>query len=425
MSEDRDGCELTRRAAAEIARLAPAELPAERSRELIRRAVLAERAGSAPRWGLPLLVAATAGALALAIAMTLAPPPAWQHVETHPWARPSGAAVLQPSRLSLPSGDQLIAAEGAAFDVRSAAPQRREVALQRGQMLFDVARLGQGQRFDVVTPDARVSVLGTVFTVEAVDGRTVVRVYEGHVEVAHGAQRIRLRVGEHFVSDGRRVPIDPLRREALAAAGRRHRAPPVAPVAPVVIELAAQPAAPPSAASIPTPPAQSRPPLPVTVAAARGELQQGRVQRVLTATAAAIDGRRPPLGQWYLVHADALLRDRKPRPAAAALESAAAYLHGEPSRDAAHRAALAYAEQLGDPARALHVLKASGVLGPDKFVHARGMELWVRLLVSLERRWEASAVARRYLRTYPHSPEAPAMRSIAEYRVAQLGQPLL
>lgn len=409
--------ELSERAAQRLARIAPAELSAQQSRELIRRAVRTEpRRRAESGGGLLLLVAATAGALALALALAIVSPPT-----LHPPAMgapvSSVAVATEPSRLSLPTGDQLVAAQGAAFEVRSAEAQRREVALRRGQMLFDVARLGEGQRFEVVTPDARVSVLGTVFTVEAIDGRTVVRVYEGEVRVERAGRSVRLGVGQHFVSDDRHPSRDPLMAQALAAAERR-RAAPAAALAKVTVEVAVPviAAAPPAAeAAPPVTAAAPRVAVPTELSDARRRLREGRLQLALAAAAGAIDRRQEPLGQWYLLCADALVAEGRLRPAGAALESAAVYLQGSEARDAAYRAALTYSEQLHDPARALHVLRASGVLGPEKFGQARGMELWVRLLVSLERRWEASAVARRYLRTYPDSSEASAMRSVADY----------
>lgn len=59
----------------------------------------------------------------------------------------------------------------------------REISVERGQVWFDVARDAQRSNFRVTTPDGAITVFGTVFNVQVRDGKTVVTVIEGEVQV--------------------------------------------------------------------------------------------------------------------------------------------------------------------------------------------------------------------------------------------------
>ncbi|MEM9192318.1 MAG: FecR domain-containing protein [Myxococcota bacterium] len=136
------------------------------------------------------------------------------------------------TELELPSGDRLIATDGARF--RVARDQgRREIELRSGAMLFDVAPLEAGESFVVRSPGLDVVVQGTVFSVEVrPDGEAtpVVRVFEGEVEArlsrreirvdepleAPGDSGLQIRVGMELGPDGR---VRPLREGPLHDAG--------------------------------------------------------------------------------------------------------------------------------------------------------------------------------------------------------------
>lgn len=127
-------------------------------------------------------------------------------------------------RASLPTGDRLVATAGARFEVESATEERRYVSVSRGAVLFDVEPLTREQRFEVVTDHLRVEVRGTVFSVETLEDRSVVRVYEGSVEVVQGAVRHRVRARRMWVSNRQATrPVDtgPLSTAGEEAARRR------------------------------------------------------------------------------------------------------------------------------------------------------------------------------------------------------------
>lgn len=141
------------------------------------------------------------------------------------WFSHRDGAANEPLRATLPTGDRLIAVPGARFEVDSAEAEHRQVSLSSGAVLFDVAALAGEQRFEVVTRDARVVVHGTVFSVDARGEDTVVRVYEGRVEVVRGEERQLLEARRMWGSRSRAVlELDsdgPLCAEGQEAARRR------------------------------------------------------------------------------------------------------------------------------------------------------------------------------------------------------------
>lgn len=80
---------------------------------------------------------------------------------------------------------------------------KNQVELRRGSVTCSVPHLHEGQRFSVATPDARVVVHGTVFSVQ-VDGtqgsghETCVRVTDGVVIVQHGEAETALNAGDSW-----------------------------------------------------------------------------------------------------------------------------------------------------------------------------------------------------------------------------------
>jgi hypothetical protein len=107
----------------------------------------------------------------------------------------------------------------------SSAGSDRSVELHDGQIQCAVPKLGPGERFSVVTPNARVVVHGTRFAVrvdssEAGVTRTCVRVSEGVVAVHHGGDVATLFAGDEWgcrpderaaqVGSGQAGPVAPL-----------------------------------------------------------------------------------------------------------------------------------------------------------------------------------------------------------------------
>jgi hypothetical protein len=80
---------------------------------------------------------------------------------------------------------------------------RNQVELRQGSLVCTVPHLSEGQHFSVATPDARVVVHGTVFTVQVdpqqnAGQRTCVRVTDGVVIVQHGNLETALNAGDSW-----------------------------------------------------------------------------------------------------------------------------------------------------------------------------------------------------------------------------------
>ena len=80
---------------------------------------------------------------------------------------------------------------------------KNQVDLRQGSVTCTVPHLSEGQRFSVSTPDARVVVHGTVFSVQVDSKRssgseTCVRVTDGVVIVQHGGSETALNAGESW-----------------------------------------------------------------------------------------------------------------------------------------------------------------------------------------------------------------------------------
>lgn len=105
----------------------------------------------------------------------------------------------------LPDGSRVRMSGGARMSVRLT-PWSREVALQSGEVFFDVAH-EKLRTFSVNTGTSSVTVLGTAFDIDMVDRETrVVRVYRGLVSVDAGAGRQwRLPAGNGIEVGGGRV----------------------------------------------------------------------------------------------------------------------------------------------------------------------------------------------------------------------------
>ncbi len=97
---------------------------------------------------------------------------------------------------------RIASAPGAVFSVRKTEAVEW-VALDEGRITIRVPTLPDDRRLVVVTDDAEVEVRGTIFTVEAIDGRlTAVEVEEGVVEVRPaGAEAVRLKPSQRWATE--------------------------------------------------------------------------------------------------------------------------------------------------------------------------------------------------------------------------------
>jgi ferric-dicitrate binding protein FerR (iron transport regulator) len=93
------------------------------------------------------------------------------------------------------------------------AEAKNQVELRQGLLTCTVPHLTEGQRFSITTPDARVVVHGTVFSVQvdskqATGRETCVVVTDGVVIVQHGVSETALNAGDSWGCEGPPQPID-------------------------------------------------------------------------------------------------------------------------------------------------------------------------------------------------------------------------
>ncbi|MCC6875881.1 MAG: FecR domain-containing protein [Sandaracinaceae bacterium] len=412
---------MTERAAELLREARPASVDAG---ALVREALIKGRARHRARGARRLALAAGAGAalacaaawIALAPA-SLAPP------------RPPPAELV---RFALASRDRVVATGDARFDVESDTPALRRLHVARGAMLFDVAPLPAGERFEVRSEHATVSVVGTVFAVEVTERGTRVEVFEGRVRIEDGRGSRALETGGRYDSSGsaqgshgglarlrasgwraaRRRPartqhvasaevgraervrvraqgVDPARApaalDALADDGSRER-PALRRAAPERSEGRSERAAP------------SREALAARIAA--GEADQ--VLRTAQAQAGAA---------WRLVEGDALRALGRHAEAAGAYDRAADGLRD--GRMAAFLAATERLRRLNDAGGALASLDRADVCSAGSPLRERALALRGEALARLGRRHELQALAREYLAAFPDGSRAGWMRRAA------------
>ncbi len=355
-----------------------------------RRAILAMALGAA----------AAAAALHLALAPAEpAPPPA--AVAARSTEASPGEAIERPrTDLALPTGDRLLAEEGTRFHVEMATERERRIRLSHGSMLFDVQPL-EGGRFTVRTPTAEVVVLGTVFTVTTGPEGTVVRVYEGRVEVRHHDRVDHVAAGElasvtpaprpDTAAPSPPLPPDPLAPDARRAARSRRPAPAPTPEEPSTARAPRERPAPPPAPS---------------VAEVRSWIAAREGPRALAEARRHVDGGE--LDPWLLLEADALRALGRGDEAADAYARAAERL---PS-PRAEQAGFASARLRTAPELALRALDAGRVTEPGSPLRERGLALRVDLLGRLGRSAEQRAAADAYLASYPTGSRAESMRAL-------------
>lgn len=368
----------------------------------------------------------------------------------------SGSGATDLATVALPGGDRLVAA-GASFEVREEAGRDRSVALERGQVLFDVSPARGARAFTVVTPHLTARVRGTVFTVSVSGERSRVRVYEGEVDVERGGGATEsLGDGASFDS-ATEGPIteddtvEALRREATRAATRRGlEARRVRAVASLEREAAAETepgdeGAPgddreagaatateaPVAAAGPGVEGRGRTEIPrgeaepadddreaaepagaPTLAQARAWLLAGEYDRVVAAApvARASGG---DAGAWLMLEADALRARGDGRHAATTYDRAARALSPSRATQAGYLAATLHGAA-GDPAAGIASLDTSRADQPGSPLHERALALRVDLLARLGRTAEARTAARAYLLRFPSGGARERLADLVE-----------
>jgi len=140
--------------------------------------------------------------------------------------------------LRLSTGTSVVLAHDTSFRVKSQG-KTESFALDRGELLADVSKLGDGQRFLIQTPDAEVEVRGTRFRLRIVeraedcgDSRTRLEVSEGVVEVRSSKGTARVTQGQAWprecpqqTREVASVPATSVGDPAPAQAGTAVRAP--------------------------------------------------------------------------------------------------------------------------------------------------------------------------------------------------------
>ncbi len=338
-------------------------------------------------------------------------------------------------RATLPTGDSLTATAGSLFQVESAETEHRRVSLDRGAVLFDVAPLTGSERFEVATGHLTAVVRGTVFSVETSSEQTIVRVYEGRVEVVQDERRLEVVARRMWISNDselRDMSEGPLAVAGREAARRRALPRPVAPEPPSIVEARDEPSeehvavsggpadrlperesprpmsrivrAPvrpdagprrPSSADTPRtePPVEPPPP---TAREVRRWLLEGRLQETLEVSHAKSGG------EWRLLEADALRGLGRAGEAAAGYDRAAGELPPARAAQAGYLAATLRFRNLGDPSGALASLDRSRADSASAPLAERATVLRVRALLRLGRQEEARRIAARYLERFPN-----------------------
>ncbi|HEX7699377.1 MAG TPA: FecR family protein [Kofleriaceae bacterium] len=384
------------------------------------------------------------------------------------WIVPRASApVANVLEMTLPTGDHLVGVAGAKFEVEQVMPAHRRIQLHDGVVMFDVAHVVAGQRFEVVTEQLVATAKGTVFSVEADAVRTRVRVYEGVVEVEQADEVHALIAGAVWDSATEHTEIAMVRPSALAASidgALRERvrtietkrtgampstsAPSVtsapaplasaAPTAPVMtapnvirppvarpafptkieapkpsVPMATQPAiasdTPPAAAwstdSVPL----EQLSLDQLLATARADLATGKLADALS-TAQLAAKRTPWTGAWWQVVADAQRGLGHAVEAAVAYDRAAHELTGVDRSEAGYSAAYLRHHDLHDDKAALASLDAAKVDAAGSTLEERALGLRAQILVALGR--DARPTAKTYLAHFPHADLRAYMRSL-------------
>jgi len=342
---------------------------------------------------------------------------------------PAPRAASETTRLELPTGDAVTASAGARFRIESIEDAERRIRLDDGAMLFDVARLGEGQAFEVVTPHLTARVLGTVFSVEARGDRSTVRVFEGRVLVEEEGRRRVLGAEEALTSSGgvQQVEDDgPLVEHGRTAARARAGDAPHAertgdgdgpdrtavddadtPGRQAGADAETEPRA---GDDLPRERVRERAP---AAEEARAWIASGDADRALDAAREALRD-DPTAAEWRMIEADALRALGRFEAAVSVYERAAVDLGGVRAAQAGYLAARIHQGRLDDARRALAALDLVGADEPGAPLEERATALRARILMAQGRREQAREVARRYLDRFPAGGMTDWMEAVLE-----------
>jgi len=120
--------------------------------------------------------------------------------------------------ISMDGGIALLARRGSRLRVRAEA-NRADVVLEAGAVLANVDTAARAPGLTVTTPAGRVEVTGTVFTVFADSGGSIVEVFRGSVDVNAGANRASVVAGQELDTrvGGLAIAADRVERVLLGA----------------------------------------------------------------------------------------------------------------------------------------------------------------------------------------------------------------
>jgi len=102
------------------------------------------------------------------------------------------------AELVLPDGTTIWAGPGTRMSVEGEDGSRLRV--ESGSILARVVKHEPARRFEVLSPEATVQVLGTVFAVDVADERTVVRLHEGEVRLLCSDRTVTMQPGHQVVA---------------------------------------------------------------------------------------------------------------------------------------------------------------------------------------------------------------------------------
>jgi hypothetical protein len=307
--------------------------------------------------------------------------------------------------LKLPTGDHLVSATGARFEIAELAPATRRIALHSGEVMFDVAHVTSDQRFEVVTDQLVATAKGTVFSVDADAVRSTVWVYEGVVEVAQAGELHTLIAGDVWSSTTATTTTALARPTALApsiAAALHARAPVAAATPTPKPRMAPTPAI--ATKTVPITSAWSTDSVPIAqlpreqlLATARADLKTGKFAEALD-TAKLVESWN---GAWWQIVADAHRGAGDSAAAADAYDRAAKLVTGGDRSEAGYSAAYLRFRDLDQTDEALASIDAAGADETGSPLEERALGLRAQILVALGR--DAKPTARRYLEQFPHA----------------------
>ena len=306
----------------------------------------------------------------------------------------TASTALARSTLELPTGDRMLG-EGE-LRVTSLGAER-ELRLDEGEMLFDVAPLTDGESFAVVTPHLTVRVVGTVFALRVGVEGTSVEVFEGQVVLERAGESPRsLVAGQSWAAEG-----DWTSRWATqgrAAARQREVR---------TIETGSTTGS--TTASTTGSTATPRVPAPLatepTLLEVRGWLMDGEITRATEAAEAAVR-RRPQDGAWRMLLGDAQRASGAQGFAAESYDAAVQLLSESRATQAGYLAAELHLER-GDAVRALASLRAARATEEGSPVAERACALALRAMARSGDRQGFRRSARDYQIRFPMGAAAP------------------